>query len=139
MGAVARMPKPGGRLALLEVHPAASVFSTARPPIADFPDLNDGPHMETGQGSYTDRAADFETTSVAWAHGLGETVEAALGAGLAVRALEEHLDCALDPFGGLTGPVEADGRFRLRIGEGRDGAPARPLPISFTLVAERPA
>ena len=139
MRAVARMLKPGGRLVLLEVHPAASVFSSARPPIADFPYLNDGAQVETFQGSYTDRDADFESTSVGWAHGLGETVEAALGAGLLLRGLDEHLDCAFDPFGGLMGPAEADGRFRLRIGEGREGAPAFPLPILFTLIAERPA
>ncbi len=27
--------------------------------------------------------------------------------------------------------------FRLRIGQGRDGAPAEPLPLLFTLVAEK--
>jgi hypothetical protein len=34
---------------------------------------------------------------------------------------------------------EEDGMVRLRLGTGADGAPAEPLPVLFTLVAERPA
>jgi hypothetical protein len=32
---------------------------------------------------------------------------------------------------------EADGRDRLRVGHGPGDAPAEPLPVLFTLVAER--
>ena len=52
-----------------------------------------------------------------------------LGAGLQVLALSEHLDSPIDPRGGVL-VQEADGRFRARL----DG---QPLPVLFTLIAQR--
>jgi hypothetical protein len=61
-----------------------------------------------------------------WNHGLGETVQAVIDAGLTVTALREHRECewkALDQL------VEGDdGKFRL-------GAGAERLPMMFTLEA----
>ena len=50
--------------------------------------------------------------------------------------LVEHVASPFDPRGALLN-LEEDGQFRLRIGQGRDGAPAEPLPLLFTLVAEK--
>ena len=67
------------------------------------------------------------TATVEYGHSLGETVTAALDAGLRLEALREHTEADFDPRGGMLEP-EADGRFRLRVS-------GELLPVLFTLVA----
>ena len=67
---------------------------------------------------------------VNFAHSLGETVTAAIEAGLRIDSLTEHLQASKSPRP-PTVPREADGRYRLRL----DG---QPLPILFTLLATKP-
>ncbi len=133
MRSAASVLRPGGRLALVEIHPLLTMLADAGPPPrADFPYAYAGPLTFDEPGSYADPdAVVAATTSVEFAHSLGETVEAALAAGLRVDALREHLDASLDPRGRILGPPETDGRIRLRL----DG---HPLPVLFTLVASRP-
>ena len=52
--------------------------------------------------------------------------------------LVEHVESPFDPRGSLL-TREADGMFRMRLGSGADGGPGEPLPLLFTLVAERAA
>ena len=54
---------------------------------------------------------------------------AAIGAGLRVDALHEHLDTDFDPRGGVL-TAEEDGRLALRVSGER-------LPVLFTLLASR--
>lgn len=126
MRSVAATLRPGGRLLLIDGHPLYQMTETVDPLVLDFPYADDGPHPYTGSGSY---AAPAEpTTSVQYAHALGEIVTAAASAGLRVHRLDEHLDSPYD-MGHGTDP-DPDGRHRFRI----DG---QSLPVLFTLVAER--
>jgi hypothetical protein len=68
---------------------------------------------------------------------LGETVNAAIAAGLSIVRLDEHVAAPFDPRGDLM-TREDDGLYRWRIGTGKDGAAAEPLPALFTLIAGRP-
>ncbi len=70
------------------------------------------------------------TEQVNYGHSLGEVVNTAIAAGLAVERLDEHLECEMDPRGDLL-RREDDGRHRLRLG-------GEALPVLFTLVARRP-
>jgi 2-polyprenyl-3-methyl-5-hydroxy-6-metoxy-1,4-benzoquinol methylase len=128
---------PGGRLALLELHPLICMFDTASPLVADFPYLNDGVHEYVGTGSYANPDADVTWSIEQYAWSIGETVMAAQRAGLRLIHLEEHVEAPFDPRGSLL-TREDDGQFRLRLGVGAKGAPAEPLPVLFTMVAERP-
>jgi SAM-dependent methyltransferase len=131
MAAAHDLLRPGGRLALVELHPLQSMVDTTDPAVLDFPYCFDGPHVFDVPGSYTDRAARIEATkTIQYAHSIGEVVTAAVEAGLVVRWLAERTDWPRDYRGDLGGP-EADGRYRLRLG-------GEPVPILFTLVAERP-
>jgi hypothetical protein len=65
-----------------------------------------------------------------YAHSLGETVAAAIAAGLRIDALHEHLDTSFDPRGDVLTPQD-DGRLGLRVSGER-------LPVLFTLLAARP-
>ncbi|HLK46081.1 MAG TPA: hypothetical protein VKT18_08825, partial [Acidimicrobiales bacterium] len=83
--------------------------------------------------------ADLTWTTVQYAHSVGEVVTAAIEAGLAPTYLEEHTSGSFNT-GQFDGP-EDDGRYRLRLGVGaaREGGhePAFPMPVLYTLIAQR--
>lgn len=121
----------GGRLVLIDLHPASQMVGGIDPLEFDFPYLGAEPQRFDASGSYAAPDADTTAnTSVEYAHGLGEIVMAAIGAGLRIDALTEWLDEAFDPRGGVL-TVEDDGRYRLRLGGGH------PLPLTFSLRATK--
>jgi SAM-dependent methyltransferase len=123
--------RPGGRLALVDIHPVYQMIERVHPLALDFPYAHDGPRLFDADGSYADRDAKLASTeSVQYAHSLGEVVTFAVHAGLRVERLEEHLDLAFDPRGDVL-PRDEDGRYRLRL----DG---ELLPVAFTFLARRP-
>lgn len=140
MAGVARALRPGGHLVLVELHPLITMIESRDPLVIDFPYAFDGPHVYSGTGTYANWAADVEWTTVQYAHSVGEVVSSAIGAGLAPRWLAEHTSCSFNT-GHFEGP-EDDGRYRFRVGSGGgvDGArePACPLPVLYTLLAQRP-
>ncbi len=143
MSGVARVLRPGGRLVLVELHPLATMIDSKDPLVVDFPYTFDGGHVFSGTGSYANRDADVAWTTTQFGHGLAEVVMAALGAGLSLDYLEEHLSMSFDPFGSEEiGAVGTDGLYRILIGAGTEedgvrGEPC-PMPVLFTLLATRP-
>jgi SAM-dependent methyltransferase len=137
MRGAAALLRPGGRLVLLELHPLLCMPETTDPLVVDFPYVNDGARHYEGTGSYANPDADLTWSIDQYAWSIGETVNAALDAGLGVVRLIEHVESPFDPRGDIL-VREDDGMFRLRMGQGRDGDPAEPLPVLFTLVAEKP-
>ena len=139
MRSVATVLRPGGRLALVELHPVVTMVESVDPLVCDFPYADDGPHVFSGSGTYANRDADLTWTTVQYAHSVGEVVTAAIEAGLAPTYLEEHTSGSFNT-GQFDGP-EDDGRYRLRLGVGaaREGGhePAFPMPVLYTLVAQR--
>jgi SAM-dependent methyltransferase len=126
-----RALRPGGRFVLVELHPLWLTIASVDPLRLDFPYACDGPRRFDEPGSYADPDADVSATaSVEYAHSLGEVVTAALGAGLRIDGLQEHLDVSRDGRGVLA--PEPDGRFRLRLS-------GELLPLQYTLLAGRPA
>jgi hypothetical protein len=112
------------------------MFDTATPPVADFPYNFDGPRFFSGTGTYANRDADIAWETDQYAHGLAEVVMASLRAGLTLTYLEEHLYAT----SGMGHPeyLEADGKYRIRVGHGANGQPAEPLPMLYTLLARKP-
>jgi len=127
MRSVASVLRPGGRLLLIDGHPLIGMVTTEDPFTMDFPYAFDGPHEYDSDSSYAGVAV--ATRNVQYAHSLGETVNAAIGAGLRVLRLEEHLESPEDMF--LSGNPDPDGRYRARV-------TGQPLPMLFTLICERP-
>jgi SAM-dependent methyltransferase len=137
MAGVARSLRSGGALVLVELHPLVTMVESLDPLVVDFPYGFDGPRVYSGTGTYANRDADIEWTTVQYAHSIGEVVTAAARVGLSCDHLVEHTSGSFNT-GQFEGP-EDDGRYRLRLGVGavRDGVaePACPMPVLFTLVA----
>jgi len=130
MRSAAAALRPGGRLALVDLHPLYAMVEDAGAFRLDFPYAFDGPRRFDEPGSYANPDATVTATAaVNFGHSLGETVDAALAAGLRIDALREHLDASFDPRGSVLAREE-DGRLRLR----RTG---EALPVLFTLVAAK--
>jgi SAM-dependent methyltransferase len=131
MRSAATVLQPGGRVALVEVHPLFTMVAESGEPLRlDFPYAFEGPRRFEHSGSYADPDSRAEVgATIEYAHSLGETVTAAIGAGLRIDALHEHLDADVDPRGDILtrGP---DGHLRLQMSGER-------LPILFTLLATR--
>lgn len=131
--AAASMLRPGGRLALVELHPAYNMLESVDPPVADIAWGGGALLTYESSSSYDNPDMAIRRTSgtvAAW--GIDDHIGATIRAGLVVEHLDEHLDCEHDPRG-LLAP-DADGRYRVRLGPGQP-----PLPILFTLVAVKPA
>src|SRR4051794_2726476 len=54
MRSVAATLRPGGRLALVEIHPVVSMIGSLDPLVVDFPYAYDGPRRLADAGSYAD-------------------------------------------------------------------------------------
>ena len=136
MRGAAALLKGGGQLVLIDLHPLYCMVESLDPLVVDFPYVNDGVRHLEGTGSYANpnAALTWSTDQFAWS--IGETVNAAIAAGLAVAFLDEHDASPYDPRGDVLAG-EDDGMYRLRIGSGVDGRPAEPLPIMFTLVVRK--
>ncbi len=131
MCSMAATLRPGGRLVLVEIHPLLTMVAEHQPFSLDFPYAFDGPHRFNEPGTYADPRAELPSSeTVNFAHSLGETVTAAVQAGLRIDSLTEHVEASKSPRPPAV-PREADGRYRLRL----DG---QPLPILFTLLATKP-
>jgi SAM-dependent methyltransferase len=131
MRSAAAALRGGGKLLLVDSHPLNQMIASLEPLEIDFPYAFDGPRAFDEPGSYA--GADLPvaaTETVEYGHSLGEVVNAALGAGLRIEHLEEHLDADFDPRGSLLRP-DPDGRYRAHV----DG---ELLPLLFTLIAAKP-
>ena len=110
MRAVAATLRPGGRFVLVEIHPLLTMVAEREPFSLDFPYSFDGPHRFNEPGTYADPNAELASSdTVNFAHSLGETVTAAIEAGLRIDSLTEHVEASRSPRPRMV-PREADGR-----------------------------
>ena len=132
MRSVAACLRPGGTLFLYEIHPLRQMTDTVDPLVFDmsYTHTADGLSFDE-DGSYADPTAKLPATKgTVYSHSIGETVNAAISAGLTIDHLVEHTEASFDAMGeGLA--QEADGLLRWR----HDGG--TPLPIQYGLVARK--
>jgi len=133
MRVTASLLRPGGRLYLRDVHPMAMVIDPEadaelrlRYPYGETPDPVTMHAAQTYTGDGTPLT---QTTTHEWSHGLGEIVQAAIDAGLVIRALQEHY---YTEWKMLPCMIELEpGKYVLPEGPER-------LPMLFTLIARQP-
>ena len=130
---VARLLRPGGRLYVRDGHPM--LFTLYGGVEHDEKDetlqivssyFEGNAQYWVTDATYTDGPPVSSPGQYEWNHGIGETVQAVIDAGLRITALREHTEIE---WRALPQMVEgADGKFRLPEGPER-------LPLMFTLEA----
>lgn len=131
---VAALLVPGGRLFIRDTHPMVGAFEVVKGrAVATRPyfTMDEPVILEGGVYIETDEPLEHLTTHE-WTHGLGDTVNALIGAGLVVTSLEEHDSAPYEALDGLMEP-NPDWPGEFRVAE---------LPeawaLSFTLQAVKP-
>ena len=129
MGAVAGLLHRGGHLVLIDFHPLVTMIDTLEPLVFDLPYNFDGPHRFDQDGSYTDRSAHLEgTTTVQYAHGMGEIVTATISAVSKSTFLRSA----------LPHPATHAGHKPQTAMAGRAGLGGQLVPHLYTLLARKP-
>lgn len=86
---VSRMLKPGGQFIFVEFHPAVWMFDDDFETIG-YDYFNTGEIVETYAGSYADRNADIETTSVMWNHSMADVLQSLINQDLELVNFQEY-------------------------------------------------
>lgn len=107
---VAKLLKPGGRFFIRDMHPMLASINdslTDRLEVEYSYFERDQPMGVAWTGTYVDTDHEFKSTEVAeFNHGIGETVQALIDAGLRITKLEEHQSV---PWNAIPGQMVADG------------------------------
>lgn len=139
MRQVALALRPGGRLVMVEMHPAYQMVEARTPELViDFPYGGGAGLSFTGTGTYADPDAAIESTTTCYAHSIGDVVNGAIRAGLRIDLLDEHTAIEINPRGDDVLQRGDDGRYRLLLGRGTNpGDPPEALPVFFTLLTTK--
>ena len=140
MRQVALALRPGGVLAIIEIHPAYQMVEQRTPElVVDFPYGGGTGLSFTGTGSYADPESTITSTTTSYAHSIADIVMGAVRAGLTLELLEEHTTSEINPRGDDVLTRGDDGLYRLLLGRGKEpGDAPEPLPVYLTLVARKP-
>lgn len=107
---VHRYLKPGGRFIMAEFHPVVWMFDNDFQTVA-YKYFHASPIIETEQGSYANKDADVQLTSMTWNHGLAEVINSLLGTGLRLMQFHEY---DYSPYNCFNHCVEAEpGKYRI--------------------------
>lgn len=113
---VAHFLKPGGRLILVEFHPAVWMFDNDFTHIA-YSYFNKETIVEHESGTYADRSAPIQLPSVSWNHPLGDVLQALIDAGLRIDVFREY---DWSPYNCFSNTVETGpGMFHIKGMEGK--------------------
>jgi SAM-dependent methyltransferase len=131
---VAQFLRPGGTFYIVELHPFINVFDN-EDDVTGFrvrwPYFHSaGPVEAETHGTYSDPQADYHSVEYSWGFGLGEVINAVLGAGLRLEWLHEFPFCPSKRFPFME--QGEDGLWRWQD-------PANTMPLLFSLKATKVA
>ena len=86
---IARYLKPGGQFMMVEFHPVVWMFDDDFKTI-DYSYFKGAEIIEQLEGSYADRNAEIEYTTVTWTHSLSEVINNLIQAGICITRFEEY-------------------------------------------------
>ncbi len=119
--------KPGGKLIFVEFHPIVWMFDNKFKYIAyNYSKAEE--IIEDEKGTYADRNAELNLTTVTWNHSLSEVIGSLIKAGLEIKHFEEY---DYSPYNCFEETVEFEkGKFRIKhLGN--------KIPMIYSLAAEK--
>ncbi len=123
---VSRFLKPGGKLVLVEFHPAVWMFDNDFTYV-QYSYFNKETIEETQEGTYTDPGAPMQLPSVNWNHSLGDVLQALIDEGLHITAFHEY---DYSPYDCFSNCVKVEDRYYLKGMEGK-------LPMVYAVVVNK--
>ncbi len=124
---IVQMLKPGGRFVFVEFHPVVWMFDGHFTQVG-YNYFNEGPLVESESGTYADRKADIQQTSINWNHSISEVLSSLIRAGLEIQRIEEF---DYSPYNCFFHTIEFEpGKFRIEhLGN--------KIPMVYSLVAKK--
>lgn len=120
--------KPGGRFIFAEFHPVMWMFDNMFTKVA-YSYFTSEPIVETENGTYADKSAPIQTTSMSWNHGLAEVFNSLQQQGMEPVSFNE-LDYS--PYNCFSNMEEVEtGKFMIRGLEHK-------LPVMYTFCMKKP-
>jgi 2-polyprenyl-3-methyl-5-hydroxy-6-metoxy-1,4-benzoquinol methylase len=126
-GVVSHFLKPGGKLVLVEFHPAVWMFDNDFTRV-QYSYFNRETITEVETGTYADRDAPLEQTSISWNHDLGEVLGSLLQQGLEIKHFAEYDYSPYQCFNNMEQIAER--KFQLQNMAGK-------LPLMYSVVATK--
>ncbi|MBK8847274.1 MAG: class I SAM-dependent methyltransferase [Bacteroidetes bacterium] len=119
---------PGGKFLLVEFHPLVWIFDNAFKYI-QYSYFNKEAIVETEHGTYADKNAAIETTSITWNHPLSEVINSLIKCGLQIEVLQEY---DYSPYNILPDMMETEkGRYQIAsVGD--------KMPLVYAILATKP-
>lgn len=122
---VAGKLKPGGVFVFVEFHPAVWMFDNDFKHI-QYSYFNDGPIIETLQGTYADKEAEIKMKEIGWNHSLAEVMQSLINAGLNLEVFREYDYSTYECFNNLVEVGER--KWQIKGMEGK-------LPMMYAIKA----
>ncbi len=119
--------KPCGQFVFTEFHPVVWMFDDDFTKVG-YNYFNDGPIIETEEGTYADPDADLKMEYVTWNHGMSEVITSLIEAGLTIK---EMLEFDYSPYNCVRHMEEFEiGKYRIKhLGNN--------IPLVYSLRAEK--
>jgi 2-polyprenyl-3-methyl-5-hydroxy-6-metoxy-1,4-benzoquinol methylase len=122
---VSKFLKPGGKLILVEFHPAVWMFDNAFTYV-QYSYFNKETIIENEEGTYADKKAPMQLGSVNWNHDLSEVLQNIIDTGLTIEAFHEY---DYSPYNAFSKTVEfAPGKYHIHGMEEK-------LPLVYAVMA----
>jgi len=124
---VYRYLKPNGKFVFAEFHPVVWMFDANFKKI-EYNYFNDGPIVETEEGTYADQDAPLVQESVGWNHSISEVINSLLQNGLEIISMNEF---DYSPYNCFNETVEYEPqKFRIKHLDNK-------IPMVYSLIAKK--
>ncbi len=107
---ISRFLKPGGSLIFAEFHPVVWMFDNNFKEV-EYSYFKDKPIIEKESGTYADRNADLELTTITWNHSIAEVLTCLFDNNIEVKSFQEF---DYSPYNCFRNTIEFEpGKFRI--------------------------
>jgi len=108
---IKRCLKPNGKLVFVEFHPIVWMFDYDFTKF-NYSYFNEGPIIETNEGTYADRNANISAKEISWNHPLSEVFNGLIKNGFSIDSFDEY---DYSPYNCFNNTIELEpGKFQIK-------------------------